>query len=95
MWWLHCALGWAVGEHWQARLARPDPRWPSRCSAAALLPCRLQAVQEEAAQLVAQLRSKMIAVPRGQQQLQLGPAGGLTGKRRKSVTFQQRAVSAA
>ncbi len=54
-------------------------------------------MQEEAAQLFAQLRSKMIAVPRGQQQLQghQGPGGGHTGKRCKSVTFQQRAVPAA
>ena len=56
-------------------------------------PRRLQAVQEEAAQLFAQLRSKMIAVPRGQQEQE--QAGGHSDKRRKSVTFHQRAVSAA
>ena len=82
------------------------PTAPQSPLAAALLPLtqpsrRLQAVQEEAAELFAQLRSKMVAVPRGQQQqqqrqLQEGQAGGgQADKRRKSVTFQQRAVSAA
>lgn len=80
-------------------------RCPLNPLAAALLlltqpSCRLQAVQEEAAKLFAQLRSKMVAVPRGQKQqqrqLQEGQAGGgQSAKRPKSVTFQQRAVSAA
>lgn len=50
-------------------------------------PCRLRAVQKEAVQVIAELRSKMIAAPgSGAGELEASGAGA---KRRKAVAFQQ------